>query len=463
MQELSAQLQELSDKGFIRPSSLPWGAPVLFFKKKDGYFQMCIDYHELNKLTVKNRYPLPRIDDLFDQLQGSSVYSKIDLRSGYHQLRVHDENIPKTAFRIRYGHYEFQEMPFGLTNALAIFMDLMNRDKLRVVVFPISLVGDAWRCNETHELSVCNIRRLEMIKYSFRDDEEYVAVKEDEYDDLTSTRKDACRAYREIFRMMDERCMKERVIAYASRQLKIHEKNYMTHDLELGAVVFALKMWRHYPYDMKKGWDRHLPLVEFYYNNSYHTSIKAAPFEALCGRKCRSPICWAEVGDAQLTGPEIVHETTEKIFQIKKHIQAAHDRQKSLADRNRKPMEFHVGDMVMLKVSSWKRGDTLELPNQLSHVHSTFHVSNLKKCYVDEPLAISLDEIQIDDKVNFIEEPVEIMDRVVKQLKQIYISIAKVRWNSTRGPEFTWEREEQMKKKCPHLFAKSKPMSESTS
>ncbi|GJT36850.1 putative reverse transcriptase domain-containing protein [Tanacetum coccineum] len=127
MEELSTQLQELSDKGFIRPSSSSWGAPVLFVKKKDGSSRMCIDYRELNKLTVKNRYPLPRIDDLFDQLQGSSVYSKIDLRTGYHQLRVHDEDIPKTAFRTRYGHYEFQVMPFGLTNAPAVFMDLMNR------------------------------------------------------------------------------------------------------------------------------------------------------------------------------------------------------------------------------------------------------------------------------------------------------------------------------------------------
>nr|GFC82225.1 putative reverse transcriptase domain-containing protein [Tanacetum cinerariifolium] len=127
MKELAEQLKELSDKGFIRPSSSPWGAPVLFVKKKDGSFQMCIDYRELNKLTVKNRYPLPRIDDLFDQLQGSSVYSQIDLRSGYHQLRVREQDIPKTAFKTRYGHYEFQVMPFGLTNAPAVFMDLMNR------------------------------------------------------------------------------------------------------------------------------------------------------------------------------------------------------------------------------------------------------------------------------------------------------------------------------------------------
>ncbi|GJS87677.1 putative reverse transcriptase domain-containing protein [Tanacetum coccineum] len=127
MKELSDQLQKLSDKGFIRPSSSPWGAPVLFVKKKDGSFRMCINYQELNKLTVKNRSLLPRIDNLFDQLQGSSVYSKIDLRLGYHQLRVLEEDIPKTAFGTRYGHYEFQVMPFGLMNAPAVFMDLMNR------------------------------------------------------------------------------------------------------------------------------------------------------------------------------------------------------------------------------------------------------------------------------------------------------------------------------------------------
>nr|GFB28274.1 putative reverse transcriptase domain-containing protein [Tanacetum cinerariifolium] len=127
MKELSDQLQELFDKGFIRPSSSPWGAPILFVKKKDGSFRMCIDYRELNKLTMKNRYPLPRIDDLFDQLQGSSIYSKIDLSSGYHQLRVRESDIPKTAFKTCYGHYEFQVMYFGLTNAPAIFMDLMNR------------------------------------------------------------------------------------------------------------------------------------------------------------------------------------------------------------------------------------------------------------------------------------------------------------------------------------------------
>nr|GEZ68459.1 putative reverse transcriptase domain-containing protein [Tanacetum cinerariifolium] len=127
LKELSEQLKELSEKGFIRPSLSPWGAPVVFVKKKDGSFRMCIDHQELNKLTIKNKYPLPRIDDLFDQLQGSSVYSKIDLRSGYHQLCIHEKDIPITTFKTQYGHYEFQVMPFGLTNAPAVFMDLMNR------------------------------------------------------------------------------------------------------------------------------------------------------------------------------------------------------------------------------------------------------------------------------------------------------------------------------------------------
>ncbi|GJT16034.1 putative reverse transcriptase domain-containing protein [Tanacetum coccineum] len=234
--------------------------------------------------------------------------------------------------------------------------------------------------------------------------------------------------------------------------------------------------------DFRKGWVNHLPLVKFSYNNSYHAIIKAAPFEALYGRKCRSPVCWTEVGEAQILSPELIQETTEKIIQIKQRMQAARDRQKSYADLKRKPMEFQVRDKVMLKVSPWKgvvrfgkRGKLnpryvgpfkvlekvgevaykLELPEELSRVHNTFHVSNLKKCHADEPLAVPLDGLHLDDKLHFVEEPLEIVGREVKRLKRSRIPLVKVRWNSKRGPEFTWEREDQFKKKYPHLFTKT--------
>ncbi|GJW03567.1 putative reverse transcriptase domain-containing protein [Tanacetum coccineum] len=208
MQELSTRLQEPSDKGFIRPSSSPWGAPVLFVKKKDGYFWMCIDYRKLNKLIVKNRYLLPRINDLFDQLQGSRVYSKIDLRSGYHQLRVREEDIPKTALGILWSLTVLSKMPLRLR-----FSFVEQRNCVRCVgfwLFPDGKVKEQIRnfvvyCDASHKwLGVVLMQR-------------------------------------------------EKLITYASRQLKVHEKNYTTHDLELGAVVFDLKMWRHYLYGQLNG------------------------------------------------------------------------------------------------------------------------------------------------------------------------------------------------------------------
>ncbi|GJW43645.1 putative reverse transcriptase domain-containing protein [Tanacetum coccineum] len=212
--------------------------------------------------------------------------------------------------------------------------------------------------------------------------------------------------------------------------------------------------------DCGKGWVNHFPLVEFSYNNSYHASIKAAPFKALYGRKCRSPACWAEVGQVQLTGPELVQETTEKIIQIKQRMQVARDRQKRVIrfGKRGKLNPRYVGRVLCMD-----KGESvaykLELPKELSRVHNTCHVSNLKKCYVNEPLAIPLDGLHFDDKLQFLKEPVEIMDCEFKWLKQSHILIIKVRWNSRRGLEFTWEHEDQFRKKYPHLFAKTAPSS----
>ncbi|GJS90541.1 putative reverse transcriptase domain-containing protein [Tanacetum coccineum] len=216
---------------------------------------------------------------------------------------------------------------------------------------------------------------------------------------------------------------------------------------------------------------------------AYHPQTDAS-FKALYGRKWQSPICWAELGDSQLTGPKTIYETTEKIVQIKSRIQATRDKQKSYADKRRKPLEFQIRDKVMLKVSPWKgvirffkQGKLnpryigpfkilakvktvayrLELPKQLSRVHSTFYVSNLKKCLSGETLFILLDEIQIVDKLHFAKELVEIMDRESR------ILVVKVHWNSRRGLEFTWEREDQFQKKYPHLFSKSSTPLDNTS
>ncbi|GJR47063.1 putative reverse transcriptase domain-containing protein [Tanacetum coccineum] len=261
MKELSEQLKELSDKGFIRPSSSPWGAPVLFVKKKDGSFWMCIDYRELNKLTVKNRYPLLRIDDLFDQLQGSSVYSNIDLKSGYHQLRVREEDILKTAFRTHYGHYEFQVMPFGLTNAPAVFMDLINRkeelyakfSKCKFWIPRVQFLGHVIDSEGIHvdPAKIESIKGFSKIakpmtkltqkkvKFEWGDKQEaafqllkkklcsapILALTEGSEDFIAY-----CDASKKG--LGDVLMQREKVISYASRQLKIHEKNYTTHDLE---------------------------------------------------------------------------------------------------------------------------------------------------------------------------------------------------------------------------------------
>ncbi|GJU12842.1 putative reverse transcriptase domain-containing protein [Tanacetum coccineum] len=671
MKELSKQLKELSDKGFIRPSSSPWRAPVLFVKKKDGSFRMCIDYQELNQLTVKNRYPLPKIDDLFGQLQGSSVYLKIDLRSEHEEhLKLILELLKKEELYAKSSECEFwipKVQLFGHVidsqglagyyrrfikgfSKIAKPMTKLTQKKVKFVS------GDKQEAAfQLLKQKLCSAPILALPEGS----EDFIAY---------------CDASKKGLGVV--LMQREKVISYASRQLKIHEKNYTTHDLELGAVVFALKIWRHYLYgtkwkanvvtdalsrkeretplrvqalvmtiglnlpkqildaqtearkpeniknedvggmlvenskdpekfrtekleprtngtlcfngrswllcygdlrtvimheshkskyfihsgsdkmyqDMKKlywwpnmkaniatyvskcltcakikeehqrpsgllvqpdipQWNRDNITMDFVtklpkssqgtsldMSTAYHPQTDGQSERTIQTLEDMLRACaidfgkgWehcTEVGEAQILGPELIQETTEKIIQIKQRMQAARDRQKSYADLKRKPMEFQVGDKVMLKVLPWKgvvrfgkRGKLnpryvgpfkvlekvrevaykLELLEELSRVHNTFHVSNLKKCHADEPLAVPLDGLHLDDKLHFVEEPVEIVGREVKRLKQSRIPLVKVRWNSKRGPEFTWEREDQFKKKYPHLFTKTAPSSSAAS
>nr|GEW47189.1 retrotransposable element Tf2 [Tanacetum cinerariifolium] len=625
LEELSSQLKKLQDKGFIRPSSSPWGASVLFVKKKDGSYRMCIDYKELNKLTVRNRYPLHRIDDLFDQLQGSQFFLKIDLRSGYHQLRVHEDDIPKTAFRTSYGHFEFIVMPFGLTNALAFLGHVMNGNRIHVDPSKIEVVKN-WKAPktsiETLKDKLCNVlvlalpdgpedfvvycdasgiglgcvlmqkdkrrwiklfsdydyeiryhpgkmyvvadalsrkerlkpkraRAMNMILQSSIKDRILAAQKEagevrtliidKAYKSKYSVHSGADKMYYDLKDRYWWPGMKKDIAGYVSKCLTClkvkaeHQKpsgllqqpeipvwkwegiaiDFVTklprtsRGLYLNEIVarhgvpisiisdrdsrFTSRFWQsmqealgtrldmstaYHPQtdgqsertiqtledmlracvlDFRGNWDVHLPLVEFSYNNSYHFSVRCASFEALYGRKCRSLIMWTEVGESQLIGPELVQETTEKISQIKDRLKAGRDRQKSYADKRGKPLEFSVGDYVLLKVSLWKGvvrfrkngklaprfvipfkiiekvgpvAYRLDLLEELNGVHDTFHVSNLKKCLADPTLQVPLDEIWVDAKLNFMEEPVEILEREFKKLKRSRIAIVKVRWNS---------------------------------
>nr|GEW96658.1 putative reverse transcriptase domain-containing protein [Tanacetum cinerariifolium] len=474
MKELSEQLKELSDKGFIRPSSSPWGALVLFVKKKDGSFWMCIDYRELNKLTEKNRY---------------------------HQLRVREENVLKMAFKNRYGHYEFQVMPFGLTNAPArdkvisyASRQLKIHEKnytthdleLRAVVFAFKI----WRhylygtkCTVfTDHKSLQHIlnqkdlnmrqRRWSELLNDYDCDIRYHPGKANVLNAQTEARKLETIKKEDVGGMLVENAKNPNVIreqklepradgtqclngrswipCYGDLRTVImhesHKSKYSIHPssdkIPSGLLVqpeIPVWKWDNITMDVvtklpksPQGYDTIWVIVDRLTKSSIFILMRETdPLEKLAKLylkevECHSPVCWNEVGEFHLTGPELVQETIEKIIQIKQRIQAAHDRQKSYADLKRKPMEFQVRDKVMLKVSPWKG------------VVRFGKRGKLNPRYVRP--------FKVIKRVGFVAYKLELLEELS-------------RVQNTRGPEFTWEREDQFKKKYPHLFTKTAPSS----
>nr|AAQ56486.1 putative polyprotein [Oryza sativa Japonica Group] len=840
--EVKRQVDDLLQKGYIRPSSSPWGAPVIFVEKKDHTQRMCVDYRALNDVTIKNKYPLPRIDDLFDQLKGAIVFSKIDLRSGYHQLRIKEEDIPKTAFTTRYGLFECTVMSFGLTNAPAFFINLMNKvfmeylDKFVVVFIDDILIYS--RTKEEHEehlrLALEKLREHQLYaKFSkcefWLSEVKFlghvisaggVAVDPSNVESITNWKQPKTvseirsflglagyyRRFIENFSKIakpmtrllqkdvkykwSEECKQSfqelknrlisapililpdpkkgfqvycdasqlglgcvlmqdgKVVAYASRQLRPHEKNYPTHDLELAAVIHALKIWRHYlfgtcievytdhkslkyiftqpdlnmrqrrwlelikDYDMgiqyhpgkanvvadalsRKGycnategrqlplelckeferlnlgivrrgfvaaleakptlidqvreaqindpdiqeikknmrrgkaigfledeqgtvwlgericvpdnkdlkdailkeahdtlysihpgstkmyqdleerfwwasmkreiaeyvavcdvcqrvkaehqkpagllqplkipewkweeigmdfitglprtssghdsiwvtdgqtervnqiledmlracaldfggsWDRNLPYAEFSYNNSYQASLQMAPYEALYGRKCRTPLLWDQTGERQVFGTDILREAEEKVKIIQERLRVAQSRHKSYADNRRRDLSFDEGDYVYLRVTPLRgvhrfhtkgklvphfvgpykivnrRGEVayqLELPQSLAGVHNVFHVSQLKKCLRVPTEEANLEQIEVQEDLTYVQKPIRILEIEERRTRNRVIRFYKVQWSNHSEEESTWEREDELKSAHPHLFASS--------
>ncbi|GJR41176.1 putative reverse transcriptase domain-containing protein [Tanacetum coccineum] len=492
MSELSNQLKELQEKGFIRPSHSPWGAPVLFVKKKDGAMRMYEGFHILKeKLCNALVLALPDgPDDFVVYCDASKTSFRQETARAYaaapaewlRGLEKHFERrddggiyffdriwIPSVggvrklimdeAHTSRYSihpgadkmYYDLRDLYWwpGMKRDIAEYVSrCLTCSKIKVEhQKPSGLLQQPeipeWKWEKITMDLVTKLPRsssgydaIWVIVDRLTKSAHFLPIRED-----YKTEKLARIYINEIVARhgVPVSIISDRDGRFASHlwqalQKALGTKLHMSTayhpetDGQSERTIQTLEdMLRACVMDFGGSWDTHLPLVEFSYNNSYHTSIKCAPFEALYGRKCRSPVIWTEVGESQLIGPELVQETTEKIFQIKERLKTARSRQKSYADKRRKPLEFKVGDRVLLKVSPWKGVVRFEVTPELSCVHDTFHVSNLKKCLAEPDVQVPLDEIEVDENLRFVEEPLEIVERDVKKLKRRRIPLVKVR------------------------------------
>nr|GEY62244.1 putative reverse transcriptase domain-containing protein [Tanacetum cinerariifolium] len=467
-----------------------------------------------------------------EKIVRSSVYFNIDLRLGYHQLRVREEDVPKTAFRTRYGHYEFQVMPFGLTNAPAVFIDLMNRvckpylDKFIIVfIDDILIYSKDEKEHEEHLKAILELLKREELYAKFSKCKFWipkvqflghvidsqgihmVPAKIESIKDWASPKspteirqflglagyyrrfiegfskiakpmtkltqkkvKFECDDKQEAaFQLLKQKLCSAPILALPEGSkdfiLKIHEKNYMTHDLELGAIVFALKIWSDYDCDIHYHPGKANVVADALSMKEQEPTLRVRSLETDPMDKLariylkevitRHGISVSIISDRDPRFASNLLRSVQNALGTRLDISTVyHPKTDGQSERTIQTLK----DMLHACAIDFGKGWVNHLP-----VPNTFHVSNLKKCHAEEPLAVPLDGLHFDDKLHFVEEPVEIVDREVKRLKRSRIPLVKVQWNSKRGPEFTWEREDQFRKKYPHLFAKTTSSSSVTS
>ncbi|XP_070662255.1 uncharacterized protein [Malus domestica] len=500
LRELKVQLQELVDKGFIQPNTSPWEAPVLFVRKKDGTSRLCIDYRQLNRVTIKNCYLLPRIDDLFDHLRGAYVFSKIDLRSGYYQLKIKNEDVLKTAFGTRYGHYEFLVMPFGHSSGFSEIGSCRELEQPRTVIelkyylthAPVlALPDDSGKQNvkakrkksfglmqplpipqwKWENITMDFVYKLPRTQNGF--DGIWVVV-----DQLTKSahfipvrEKYSLSRLAKLFMSKIVKYHGVPVNIISDRDPRFTSKFWVAFQEALGMKLLYSTAYHPQTYgqfertiqtleDMLRssvlkfgdGWHDCLDLMEFAYNNNYHSSIGMAPFEALYGKSCRTPLCWSEVGERVLVGPKIVEETTQNVQIIKSNLKAAQDQQKSLANKHAIDRKYNVGDWVFLKLSPWKCVVQFGKNGKLSPRYIRPYMITERVGKVAYRLELPLELSKINADLTYDEEPVTLLDWKDKELRNKTMRLVKVSWRNHSVKEATWETEDRIREMYPHLF-----------